>query len=82
MDVKRCDRCGKIYIPEEENSIEAALKAIQTSLRKFMQNDTENRRYMLLTAIGKVVDLCPDCSKSLNFWIFGKEERNENESDA
>lgn len=82
MDVKRCDRCGKFYIPKEENGLEAAMQSIQTSLMNFMKKATKDRRYMLSTAIEKAVDLCPDCSKSLNFWIFGKEERNENESDA
>lgn len=53
MNAKKCDRCGKLYVPDKEKK--DGYKLIRISFK--------NSRYQ------KSLDFCPDCEESLKEWF-------------
>lgn len=57
MDVKKCDRCGKIFDLDKCNSENREL-----SIRKYGEHHWRAETF----------DLCADCVKSLKEWLKGR----------
>lgn len=65
-DAKKCDRCGKYYMPSV--SVKSPLEVLAESL-----SVASGSREEMKNAIGKACDLCPDCMNSFERW-FDMEE--------
>lgn len=66
MDVKMCDRCKKVYIPNKDviDSYEEVIKCNFNKIATFKDNVTVNY---------KSFDICPYCAKDFLNWMKGDE---------
>lgn len=55
MDAKKCDRCGKFYLPDNNSS---QCNAIQ-----------KYKRFGGICGDDKIYDVCPECMKSFERWV-------------
>ncbi len=62
MLVRKCDRCGNIYMDEEKTEIEGH-EVDGASLNCFSSRGQ---------SIKKRYDLCPDCLRHLGAWLEGE----------
>ncbi len=65
MLVRKCDRCGNIYMDGEKTEIEGH-GVNGASLNCFSSNGGPS--------IKKRYDLCPDCLQHLGAWLEGEEK--------
>lgn len=62
MNVKKCDRCGTIYVPDETNCFQEAL----LNLKYAICRETDVR--LLSLHLLKETDLCDDCIIKFESW--------------
>jgi uncharacterized OB-fold protein len=86
MEAKKCDRCGKLYempSPCEKTGVDVRFKhmnissAEDMSCTKIAEKQTKNIYIKCGTYSDDIVDLCPECRKSLKKWFEStdKEEK-------
>ena len=86
MEAKKCDRCGKLYeMPSacEKTGVDVRFKymyingAEDMSGTKIAEKQTRNIYIKCGTYSDDIVDLCPECRKSLKKWFEStdKEEK-------
>ena len=86
MEAKKCDRCGKLYEmpgPCEKTGVDVRFKhmyingAEDMSGTKIAEKQTKNIYIKCGTYSDDIVDLCPECRKSLKKWFEStdKEEK-------
>lgn len=68
---RKCDRCGKLYVPESRIIKEAggrvnAIRLMDISYRDGFNNSDR-----------KLYDLCPDCLYELQKWLYGEEGKSD-----
>jgi predicted HNH restriction endonuclease len=71
-EAKKCDRCGSFYEERDPNFIE--------SLAYQIRSIASPRKHGVIYSITSLIDLCPNCSKSLKNWVQIKEGSDCNES--
>lgn len=57
---KKCDRCGKLYEVEKREILRNPVDGLSLITRQPDNSSVCNRRY---------IDLCPQCLKSLDYWL-------------
>lgn len=67
---RKCDRCGRLYVPEARivNEAGGRVNAIRLMDLKYADGMLDQQR--------KLYDLCPVCLYSLEQWLYGKEDRD------
>ena len=73
-NAKKCDRCGEFYIEVEPNAIESLCKAI-SDFAAYVATPANVQKQIY--AIQGLLDLCPDCLKSLRRWARCKEDEED-----
>lgn len=79
-DVKKCDRCERIYEEETSGALGKAISALSDMAEAlgplFGLGALEKRRRLAERTIAEFVDLCPECAKGFRKWMRGREENN------
>ena len=73
-NAKKCDRCGDFYeekISDVFNEASTALYRLTNAFSPFCADNAEGCR-----KIECVVDLCPNCSRSLKKWWSRKDDKD------
>lgn len=68
MDMKKCDRCGSFYQPEDWEQGDIVIKK---RIKKY-ESIFFNEYYF----IDYDIDLCPGCRSYIKDWITKKEKEN------
>ena len=81
MNAKRCDRCGKLYVPTNDAPIRVYLCGRVTEHEKETYLPEKNKEFntydisIRLNNSGSNIDMCPECREKLkNFFESGEDE--------